>query len=183
MAAHLTPSDRPLIQALGEALRELTGVQIPEDAWDPAAVPAHLRMKFRLLDEQGRQVAAGDDFARLKRQFGGTASEAFAHIPTRGIEREHITRWDFGTLPESLDLDRAGIRLRGYPALVDRGDSVAIQVLDSDESARFATRGGLRRLLMLHLGTDLRYLRKHLPGLDRRPHPRPDLCRGSPSDP
>jgi len=167
LAVRLVPSDRPLIQAIGEALQEVTGVQVPEDAWDPVSVPAHLRMKFRLLDEHGREVAAGDDLVGLKRRFAGTARETFGHIPTRGIEREGITRWDFGELPESLDLERGGLRLRGYPALVDRGEGVAIQVLDSEENARLAMRDGLRRLLALHLGADLRYLRKNLPGLDR----------------
>ncbi len=167
LARRLTPSERPLLPALGEGLKELTSVQVPEDAWDPGAVPAHLRMQFRLVDEQGRQVAVAEDFARLKREYGGTASETFARIPAQGIEREGITRWDFGRLPESIDLDRAGIRLRGYPSLVDEGDRVAIRVLDSQESAAVAMREGMRRLLALHLGAELRYLRKNLPGLDR----------------
>ena len=36
LAAALSPSDRPLVQALGEAIKALTGIQVPEDAWDPA---------------------------------------------------------------------------------------------------------------------------------------------------
>jgi ATP-dependent helicase HrpA len=124
-------------------------------------------MKFRLVDGQGRKVAVGDDIVRLKRELGSKGQEDFAHIPTSGLEREGITRWDFETLPESVDLNRGGIRLRGYPALVDQGDSVAIRVLDAEETAAQAIRDGLRRLIMLHLGADLRYLRKNLPGLNR----------------
>ncbi len=167
LAARLKPSDRPLIQALGEEIRTMTGIQVPEDAWDPAAIPGHLRMKFRLLDEAGQSLAVGDDYPRLQRQFGGSGRQAFAQIPSQGLERDCITRWDFGDLPESLDLDRGGIRLRGYPALVDQGDSVALRVLDSREGADVAHRAGLRRLLMLNLGTEVRQLRRNLPGLDR----------------
>ncbi|MEA3276982.1 MAG: ATP-dependent RNA helicase HrpA [Pseudomonadota bacterium] len=167
LARRLAPSERPLIQAVAEGLKEMTGVHVPEDAWDASAVPGHLRMKFRLLDESGREVAVADDFPRLKRQHGGKGQQVFAHIPSNEIERDGITRWDFGALPESLDLERAGIRLRGYPALVDEGVTVAIQVLDSEESAQVAMRAGLRRLFMLHLGADVRYLRKNLRGLDR----------------
>jgi ATP-dependent helicase HrpA len=167
LAARLTPSDRPLVQAVAEGLKEMTGVQVPEDAWDEAGVPDHLRMKFRLVDEQGRRVAVGDDFRVLKRRFGGTGSRVLAHIPTEGLDREAVTRWDFGVLPERVDLERGGIRLRGYPALVDQGGSVAIRVLDSEEGAVRATRAGLRRLFMLGLGSDLRDLRRSLPGLDR----------------
>jgi ATP-dependent helicase HrpA len=86
------------------------------------------------------------------------ASVALGH----GIERDHVTRWDFGALPESIDLDRSGIKLRGWPALVDQGDAVAIRVLDSQQSAAAAMRGGLRRLIMLALGADLRTLRRGL---------------------
>jgi len=167
LAARLVPSDRPLIQALGEEVKAMTGIQIPEDAWDASDIPEHLRMKIRLVDESGKRLAVGDDPVRLKRQFGEQAQEGFAHIPTSGLEREGVTRWDFGDLPEHVDLTRAGIRLRGFPALVDRGDCVAIQVLDSAESAALAQRDGLRRLLMLHLGPDLRRLRKDLSNLDR----------------
>ena len=53
-----------------------------------------------------------------------------------------------GVRPEHLDLDRAGIRVRGWPALVDQGDSVALRILDSQTSAASAMRAGLRRLLM-----------------------------------
>ncbi len=167
LAARLKPADRPLIQALGEEVKALTGHLIPEDAWDPAAVPAHLRMKFRLVDEGGRPLAAGEDYADLKRRFGGSGRQAFAAIPSQGLEREGITRWDFGALPESVDLDRAGIKLRGYPALVDQGDSVALRVLDSPEGAELAQRAGLRRLFMLSLALEVRQLRRNLPGLDR----------------
>jgi ATP-dependent helicase HrpA len=167
LAESLTASDRPLIQAVAEGLRGMTGIQVAEDLWDQNGIPDHLRMKFRLVNEEGRQVAAGNDLVSLRRRFGGTGSQAFASIPTHGLERDGVTRWDFGDLPEHVDLDRGGICLRGYPALVDRGDSVAVRVLDSEEGAALAMRAGLRRLFMLGLGGDLRYLRKNLPGLDR----------------
>ncbi len=161
----LTPSDRPLVQAIAETLRDLTGVSIPGDAWDLGAVPEHLHMKYRLIDPDGTQVAEGDDLMVLKRRYGETGQRSFAHIPTAGLEREGLTRWDFGDLPESVDLERGGIRLRGYPALVDRGDSVAVQVLDSPESAALAGRAGLRRLFSLALGGEVRRLRQGLPAL------------------
>ncbi|MFZ0789128.1 MAG: ATP-dependent RNA helicase HrpA, partial [Chromatiaceae bacterium] len=167
IAAYLAPSDRPLIQALGEAIRDLAGVQVPEEAWDLATVPEHLRMKVRLVDDSGRTIAQGPDPARLKREHAGEGRQSFARIPASDLEREGIRHWDFGDLPERVDLTRAGIRLRGFPALVDAGDSVSIRVLDSADGAALAMRAGLRRLLMLNLGADLRHLRKNLPGLDR----------------
>ena len=167
LAARMAPSDRPLIQALGEATKQLTGIQVPEDAWDQTAIPEHLRMKVRLVDDRGQQIAIGDDPVRLKREHAGQGQASFSQIPASGLEKDGLTRWTFGDLPEQVDLTRAGIRLRGFPALVDQGEAVAIRVLDSAESAALAMRGGLRRLFMLHLGADLRTLKKGLPGLDR----------------
>jgi len=168
LAERLVPSERPLVQAVAEALKEITGVSVPEDAWDGSAVPGHLRMKFCLVDNEGHQLALEEDFSHIQCRYGGQGQQVFfAEIPSRELERTGIRRWDFDMLPESLDLDHGGIRLRGYPALVDRGDSVAIRVLDSEAGAALAMREGLRRLLMLQLGSDLRHLRRSLPELDR----------------
>jgi ATP-dependent helicase HrpA len=76
-----------------------------------------------------------------------------------------VKDWDFGALPETVELRRGGIRLRGFPALVDRGDAVAVRVLDSAETAARAHRAGVRRLLVLRLGRELRALRRDLAGL------------------
>ncbi|WP_420827316.1 ATP-dependent RNA helicase HrpA [Halochromatium salexigens] len=189
VAARLTPSDRPLVRAVAEELKALTGEQVPEDAWDDSALPPYLRMKVRLVDTEGRTLALDDDLLRLKRRhassdLGGDLGERSedrrdgraspglgATLWNHPIERDGLKRWDFGDLPEHLDLDRAGIRLRGWPALVDQGDAVAVRVLDSEQSAALAMRAGLRRLIMLTLGAELRVLRRGLcetaGGLDR----------------
>ena len=38
------------------------------------------------------------------------------------MEREGITAWDFGELPEQVSFRRGNQTLTGYPALVDEGD-------------------------------------------------------------
>ncbi|WPL18825.1 ATP-dependent RNA helicase HrpB [Thiorhodovibrio winogradskyi] len=167
LVARLSPSERPLIQALSEEVRALTGQVIPEDAWDESVIPEHLRMKVRLIDQDGRALATSGDLIALKRQHGQAGGARFAAIPSAGLEREGLTRWDFGDVPEQVELDRGGIRLRGYPALVDEGKTVALRVLDSETSADQAMRAGLRRLIMLRLAADMRALRRQLPGLDR----------------
>ena len=88
-------------------------------------------------------------------------------MPQTGLEREGITAWDFGDLPESVESHRGGIRLKGFPALVVQGDSVAVRVLDSRQNAGSAHRAGVRRLLTLCLSKEMRYLRRNLPDLQR----------------
>jgi ATP-dependent helicase HrpA len=157
--------DRSLTRALSEELKRMTGVHVPEDAWPEDAVPDHLRMNFQVLDEKGQRVDAGRDLLQLKKRHGGKGEEPYHRLPDTGLEREGILDWDFADLPGTVEMQRGGIGLRGYPALVDRGESVSVQVLDSEQNARQAHHAGLRRLFMLKLAKEVRYLRRNLPGL------------------
>jgi ATP-dependent helicase HrpA len=163
----LEPSDRPLTLALAEQLKAMTGVHIPEDAWQEGAVPEHLRMNIRVQDERGKVIAAGRDLSVLRKQHGGEGEQSYHQLPMADMERDGILKWDFGELPESVEMDRGGIQLRGFPALLDRGDSVALRVLDSKQNAERNMRGGLRRLFMLNLAKEVRYLRRNLPELQK----------------
>ena len=163
----MTPGDKPLTRALAEQLKRLTGVHVPEDTWRPEDLPDHLRMNFRLLDERGRRIVDGRNLLRLRREYAGEAASSFGRLPASGLERDGITDWDFGELPEKVTVERGGVRLPGFPALVDRGERVGIEILDSRLNAERSMRRGLRRLFMLKLTKEMRYLRKNLPGLDR----------------
>ena len=166
--ARMEPSERPLIQVLGETIRALRGVYVPEDAWSEEAVDPHLRMNFEVLDEQGRRLASGRDLNQLKQNHADRAESSFRQQPLSGLEQAGLIDWTLQQpLPESVDIDQGGIRLKGYPALVDEGASIALRVLDSREAAERSQRSGLRRLIMLRLQKNQRYLRKNLPHLSR----------------
>ncbi|VWB71739.1 putative ATP-dependent helicase [Burkholderia pseudomultivorans] len=78
---------------------------------------------------------------------------------------ENLTTWNFGKLPELLEIRRRGQTLYGYPALVDRGSHCDVEVFDSPEEAARIHRAGLRRLFALQLKEPIKYLEKNLPGL------------------
>ncbi|WP_334003128.1 ATP-dependent RNA helicase HrpA [Burkholderia gladioli] len=78
---------------------------------------------------------------------------------------ENLTTWNFGKLPELLEIRRRGQTLFGYPALVDRGTHCDVEVFDSPEEASRIHRAGLRRLFALQLKEPIKYLEKNLPGL------------------
>ncbi|MBK1643989.1 ATP-dependent RNA helicase HrpA [Thiocapsa imhoffii] len=166
-AAGRAPLDRPLSQVLSELVWEHLKVRIAEDDWDPTSVPPHLRMKVRLVDESGRVLAVDEDPDRLRQRFGALGLERFAHLPDPWSERTGLVRWDFGDLPEQIELTRAGIQLRGFPAVVDEGRSVGIRVLDAEDTALRAHRAGVRRLFALALDAQARVLRQTLPDLAR----------------
>ena len=91
--------------------------------------------------------------------------------PVRGgppaTESTRLTGWTFGVLPELLELRRGGQSVVGFPALVDRGTHVEIEVHDEPEQAAREHRAGLRRLFALQLREPLRLLERGLPDLQR----------------
>ncbi|WP_414144123.1 ATP-dependent RNA helicase HrpA [Burkholderia stagnalis] len=78
---------------------------------------------------------------------------------------ENLTTWNFGKLPELLEIRRHGQTLYGYPALVDRATHCDVEVFDSPEEAARIHRAGLRRLFALQLKEPIKFLEKNLPGL------------------
>jgi ATP-dependent helicase HrpA len=156
----------PLAQALSRYLREELGADAPPDAFDPAALPVHLRMNFRVIDEQGRELAQGRDLAVLRRDLGQAASLAYEEAAPE-IEKSGMTAWDCGELPETITFTRAGRKLTGWPALNDDGNSVSVRLFDTPESAARAMRAGVRRLLALAMKEQVRNLERKLPGFDQ----------------
>ena len=66
-----------------------------------------------------------------------------------------------------MEVKKGGQALIGYPALIDKGSHVEIEVFDEPEAAAEKHRVGLRRLFALQLRDALKYLEKNLPDLQR----------------
>ncbi len=77
------------------------------------------------------------------------------------------TAWTFGELPELMELKKGGQTLVGFPALIDKGAQVEIEVFDEPEVAAAKHRAGLRRLIALQIKEPLKYLEKNLPDLQK----------------
>jgi ATP-dependent helicase HrpA len=156
------------VQVLGERLKQLSGVHVPEDAWDESELPEHLRMQVRVVDEEGKTLGASRRLVEVKQLVEKQGQGHNPHqLTTPGMERTGFKEWDFGSLPPSVRVEQGGIQLVGFPALVDEGDSVAIRLLDSQPLAQHSHKAGVRRLIMLKLNKEIRYLRRNLPNLQR----------------
>lgn len=80
---------------------------------------------------------------------------------------QRYTSWSFGELPELMEVRRGAQSLIGFPALVDSGDAVTIEVFDEPAVAAAKHRAGLRRLVALQLKDALKYLEKNIPDLQK----------------
>ena len=80
---------------------------------------------------------------------------------------QRYTTWTFGELPELMEIKKGGQTLVGFPALIDGGDAVTIEVFDEPEVAATKHRAGLRRLFALQIKDALKYLEKNIPDLQK----------------
>jgi len=95
----------------------------------------------------------------------GHGSVAPEKIAPKAAER--YTSWGFGELPELMEIRKGTQTLIGFPALIDLGDAVTIEVFDEPEAAAAKHRAGLRRLFSLQIKDALKYLEKNLPDLQK----------------
>jgi ATP-dependent helicase HrpA len=124
---------------------------------------------------RGQAGVAGGSGASSRETAAGRAARGPGGVPvpqtapqegsTTTALYEKLTTWNFGKLPELLEIRRGGQTLFGYPALVDRGTHCDVEVFDSPDEAARIHRAGLRRLFALQLKEPIKYLEKNLPGL------------------
>ena len=179
------------LDSLISDIRKERGLEIKRTDFRPEALPLHSSMNFRLIDEHGRQLEVERNLARLRSEYGQTARNAFqaiaqetAHVElgvelpisiskfnsgneqtTRKVEQGGYRSWEFGELPETLEIQKGNKTLFGYPALVDRIDYCDLEVFDDLEEARKQHHLGLRRLFALSNKDTLKALQKQLPGI------------------
>jgi ATP-dependent helicase HrpA len=155
-----------LTDAVAAELRRLGGVGVAAEDFALDKVPAHLRVRFRVVDADGRPLASGRDLAALRDRLRGRLRRAVRDVAA-DVERTGVTSWGDLVLPREVERAHGGRRLRGWPALVDEGESVAVRVLGSPAEQVWETRRGLRRLLLLEVPSPARGVVARLSTADR----------------
>ncbi|NEM89783.1 ATP-dependent RNA helicase HrpA [Galbitalea soli] len=166
------PTDDPvaleqttLTEFLADTIQRMTHTPLSAEDFDTERVPAHLRVTFAVIGEGGREVARSKDLPALQQKLKSRARESVAKASAstpHAMEREGLTGWDFDELPRLIDTRQGGTVIRAYPALVDRGTSVALRLLTTPDDQLAQTRAGIRRLLLLTIPSPLSYVREHL---------------------
>ncbi|MEJ6001880.1 ATP-dependent RNA helicase HrpA [Paucibacter sp. AS307] len=186
-----------LVEVLLKAVKERSQIAVQRNDFKLEQLQPHLFMNIRVVDEHGRQLGMGRNLAALKAELGGQARSAFqalaqlklatpaaapAPVAAGAVRAEVIhkpkareatpasqayTAWTFGELPELMEIQRGAQALIGFPALIDRGTHVEIEVFDEPAVAAVKHRLGLRRLVALQLKEPLKYLEKNIPDLQK----------------
>ena len=172
---------RTLKDALARLIQPLANQLVSASDFEDDRVPAHLRMNFRAVDERGRVAGSNRDLSALQAELADRARSSVARSiaapprrpgPAKGpqpaaaasssIEKDGLTTWTFGDLPDVLDTRVAGGVVRGYPAIVDQGKTVSVRVESTADAAATATRSGMLRLVLLGVPSPSSYIQQHL---------------------
>ncbi|GAB6141443.1 ATP-dependent RNA helicase HrpA [Methylosoma difficile] len=148
---------------LGYRLRKLTDEAIPLTAWNLDAVPEHLKMNFRVIDEQGKLLDYGRDLAKLQAKHSSQAVDSFEQIAIDELHHTGCIQWAFDDLPDTYQFIQKGQNFIGFPALIDEGDAVGVRIFDTREKAEQQHQAGLIRLCQLQMRKDCTYVQKNLP--------------------
>ena len=183
-----------LVESLASHASKRSGLELKRADFKHEQLPPHLLMSLRVVDEHGRQLGESRHLAELKAALGSQARSAFqalaalratapanawaavdapspprptaaASVTSADPEPARYTAWTFGELPELMEIRKGGHTMIGFPALVDEGRHVSIEVFDEPAAAQATHRAGLRRLVALQIRDALKYLEKNLPDL------------------
>jgi ATP-dependent helicase HrpA len=160
--AELTPDNSDLLLALSRILSRLGGVKLDAADWAPEKLDDYYRMNVRVVDADGRLLQQSRDLAGLIAQFRSDTRQSVSAGRESSPAKEGLTRWDFGEVPREWRFRQAGVEIVSYPALVDRGETVAIELCDYQGTAHLKHRLGVLKLLRLRSAQAVKYLRKQM---------------------
>ena len=138
--------------------------QIDQDAWAGQELPEHCYLNLRIIDDGGQELAGGRKLHELQQQLGQAATVTFRDN-TQEFERDNVTAWDIGTLPESIKFARGKQQLTGYLGLQKEKDGrIALRLFDTSAAAEQAHRLGVIELMKLQLKEQVKDLNKGIQG-------------------
>ena len=159
----------PILPQLAQAIAKTAGdirilEQINQDEWAAFRLPEHCYFNLRIIDDGGQELAMGRDLIQIQQQLGKAAATTFRDN-TQEFERDNVTAWDIGTLPESIKFARGKQQLTGYLGLQKEKDGrIALRLFDTTEAAEQAHRQGVIELMKLQLKEQVKDLNKGIQG-------------------
>ncbi|OAM27182.1 ATP-dependent helicase [Eikenella longinqua] len=159
----------PILPQLAQAIAKTAGdirilEQINQDEWAAFRLPEHCYFNLRIIDDGGQELAMGRDLIQIQQQLGKAAATTFRDN-TQEFERNNVTAWDIGTLPESIKFARGEQQLTGYLGLQKEKDGrIALRLFDTSAAAEQAHRLGVIELMKLQLKEQVKDLNKGIQG-------------------
>jgi ATP-dependent helicase HrpA len=169
----LTGGRESVPQALAAEIAERFLVALDPAVWADKPPPDHLRVRVRVIDGEGRELAASRELDEVRSALLSQSREASVAVAredpvawrsarAKWETPEHST-WNFDALPERiLVTEQAGAPVYAFPGLQSGSAGVARRLFKTPEEATSATRRALATLFERQLGHDLMWTQRDL---------------------
>ncbi len=173
IAAELKRTHPTFVESLHEFVRMRYRIDVQLGDWDASEVPEHLRMRVEIQGGDDATLASGRDLSSLKKGLDQHEAPAELEAWKKAAaewERRGLTQWEFGDLPERIEVAQVGgVPIYGYPGLERETDgrAVSLRLYKKREDAETSARDGLACLCELHLGDETAWLQRELKSLNQ----------------
>ncbi len=155
--------NQALPSALSRFLFEEYHLTVPADFWSPEKLPPHLQIRFSVVDDLGGEIRSSRDIGELRQELTEQVRRASLESCRRQWEKENLTGWDFGRLPEDIELTgRHGVTGCAYPALQAQGETVHLRLFADSREAEASHAPGVSALYAIYFADRLKQLKKNL---------------------
>ncbi|MBW1820435.1 MAG: ATP-dependent RNA helicase HrpA [Deltaproteobacteria bacterium] len=163
---HMPKSNNSLITTLGQFVYERFKVDIPALAWAEDVLPDHLKMRISITGPKGEELVCSREKEILAQNFPGSVIPDEFGSTGKEWEKTGVTRWDFGNLPEKIDVK---VKNKGtwtaYPGLETdskTAKSVNLRIFYDHDKATESHKEGVAVLYQIYFAKDLKFLKKSL---------------------
>jgi len=165
IAARMPRQDKPLFTQLSEFILDHYQVDIPASTWSDKGLPDHLKMRVSLRDGKDREIKSLRDLSRLG-EFAASRPRTGAFAFDRAkkkYERQGITQWDFGDLPDTITLDsEKGFVRHVFIGLKKEESGLCLRLFSSESAALSHHESGVAALFESMYPDDVKALKKDI---------------------
>jgi len=156
-----------LLESLAGFLKKEKALVVTAKDWRPEQLPIHLLMRFNVIDHRQKSRGVSRSLTELQSRFGEHAAKEMAQVKSDvSWPDDGLVSWQFGDLPEFVVVTQGEQQYRAYPAIVDKGDAVGVELFDAPATAIRVHTKGLRRLAVLENAKAVKYLLRQMPKIN-----------------
>jgi ATP-dependent helicase HrpA len=138
-------------------------ITVPADSWALDKLPPHLNIRYRVTDDRGREIKTGCDIGELQKEIADQVQQTSLDVYRRQWEKDTLTGWNFGTLPENIELTgKHGVTGYAYPALQVTDGVVNLRLFTHPGEAAASHIQGVAALYDILFSDKLRQLKKNI---------------------
>ncbi|MCX7817187.1 MAG: ATP-dependent RNA helicase HrpA [Syntrophales bacterium] len=156
-------SEEPLVNALSSFLQANYGIHIPAEAWLNEKLPDFLRLRIEVVGNDNVTHACSRDLSLLKETVVEDMVQAAFEKEKSRWEKEDLSTWDFGDLPERVPLLKNNVEIGyAYPALECKDGKVNLRIFRDMDNALSNHLRGVRCLYEKFYAKHTKHLRRSI---------------------